>query len=168
MPIPLEQLAASAPAGKWPVVLLEIPDLNGGDPLRYANDLVDWTVTLEAAAGGGAVTFPATGHKADAPGADDSASEQVAFEVPDPDGELHRRIVANIGNSVPLVVIARVYLSTDTSAPLTVRRLEVSSPKRSVDGLTVGFTGQTLDPINRSAKLLEFTWDNAPGLRGRK
>lgn len=164
----LNTLAASAPAGKWPVVLLEIPDLNGGDPLRYANDLVDWTVTLEAAAGGGVVTFPATGHKADAPSADDSASEQVAFEVPDPDGELHRRIVANIGNSVPLRVIQRKYLSTSPEAPQTVRILELAGPRRSVDGQSVSFVGQTLDPINRSAKLLEFTYDNAPGLRGRK
>lgn len=163
----LSVVAASATAGRWPVVLLEIPDLNGGAPLRYANDLVDWTVTLEAAAGGATATFPATGHEADAPAADESASEQVSYQVPDPDGELHRRIVANIGNSLPLVVIARTYLSTDTTGPVLVRRLEITSPRRSRDGLSISFTGESLDPINRDAGLSEFTEDNSPGLRGR-
>lgn len=161
-------VAASAPAGKWPVVLLEIPDLNGGAPLRYANDLVDWTVTLEAAAGGGVVTFPSTGHRAGAPAADDTASQQVEFEVPDVDAVLWRRIRANIGGTSPMVVIHRTYWNYDTSAPVQIMRLELSSPQRAKNGLSISFTGRALDPINRDAGMSEFTFASSPGLRGRR
>lgn len=161
----ISAFAASAPAGQWPVVLLEIPDLNGGAPLRYANDLADWTVTLEGALG--SATFPAVGHRVDGSDVDDSVTESRAVAVPDEEGILWARIVANIGGAGPMLVVVRLYSSDDLSAPLIVRTLELIDAQQSADGMEVSFSAKSLDPINRDAGLLEFTEANAPGLRGR-
>lgn len=161
----LVNLAAAAPIGARPIWLLEVRDPAGGAPLRFADSLRPVSVSLED--GLGAATFEPLGHRAEGAAVDESALERRAIAVPDLDGVLWSRILANVGGASPMQVVVRLYRSDDLGAPLLAHTLELTEPERSADGLSVSFTAVSLDPINRDAGLSEFTESNAPGLRGR-
>ena len=156
--------AVAVPADELHLVLIEIPDLDGGAPLRYAEGLTAETVTLEDAS---VATFPASGFEAEAEAVDDSATAQRSFTVPDIGGLLWSRIRANIGRRTPLRVIVRQYLSTDLSEPVSVTPLEMQRPSRDDESDAISFTAVSVDPINRDAGMSKFTYTNSPGLRGR-
>lgn len=151
----------SAPAGELLLFLLELTHPSWPAPLRYAEDVRDWTVTLEDDE---EATFPATGFEGEAGGSDDGGVDTRQLSVPDEDLVLWRRIEANIGGATPITAILRAYLSTGLGAPLAVVRLEVATPVQELDR-SVRFEATTSNTMNREAPTLRFTAWNSPGLR---
>jgi hypothetical protein len=150
------------PADELRIVLLEINGAGWPAPLRFAESITDYTVTLEGALG--VATFLGwTGFDATEGAADDAVLDQRQLEVPDMDLVFWRRIETNRGTDNAIEVIVRQYLSSDLSAPISVRQLQVSSPSR--EGRSVKFGAVSPDPSNRSAPAIKYTWANSAGLR---
>lgn len=159
---------ASNPAGERLVVLVELSHPTWADALRYAEDVQDWTVTLEDSS---EVTFPSTGFDAQAAPLNDSGDDGRSFTLPDEYLILWRRIESNKGyvdagtqKPVPISVIVRAYLSSDVSAPAAVLHYSLSKPSRA-QNRAVTFTASNTDYVNRNAPIERYTWASNPGLR---
>ena len=152
----------TAPRNELHLVLLEIHGAALAAPLRFAESIDDWTVTLEN--GEIATFFGWTGFEADTSGSDDSGMDERSLRVPDVDRVLWRAVQRNIGSAEPLYVIVREYLSTDLTAPISSRLFELSAPSREIGGSAVTFTASSVDP-NLCMSAERYTWDNSPGLR---
>lgn len=163
----LATLAASQPAGQRLVRVLETrAAIVPGTSLCYTED-VPVTVQVIGAGGLEPLLHSITGLGAGAPAPREDGGVSVDVRVPDDDGALWRRIRANIGGQFPITVVLREYSADDLAQALTVRLLELASPQRSPDALSVSFAAVGTDLVNRDAGQTRFTEANAPGLRGR-
>ena len=153
--------AASAPEGELLIFLLEITHPTWAAPLRFAEDVQDWVVTLEDDF---EATFLAGSFEGDAGSSDDSGVDERRFRVADEDLVLWRLIEAVIGHATPIRVKLRLYLSTDVTEPLGVVTLDLAEPRLELDR-SVSFSATTANTTNRGAPTSRYTLQNSPGLR---
>lgn len=150
------------PSGERDVVLIKLDHEAWGAPLRYADDVADWTVTDEESA---SVTFTQTGADADGEPTDDTGIDSRQVTLPDPALILWRRLEAlsQTGDTRPVEVTIYRYLSTDLTEPAAYAILSMTSPSR--DGRLVSFEASNANVLNRDAPTIRYTYSNSPGLR---
>lgn len=143
------------------LLLVELSHSTWAAPLRYAEDITDWTVQIETAQ---LVTFTASGFDLSSPTVADTGGDERSLTVPDMDLELWGRLEDLIGVEEPVVVTVRHYLTSALSSPALVSLFALSAP--SVDeNRSVTFAAKTPDFVNRNAPINRFLWVNAPALR---
>jgi hypothetical protein len=158
----LTEHIVTAPAGEREVLLVRLNHPTWGTPLRYADDVEDWTVTDEES---NSATFTATGADADGEPTDDTGIDSRGISVPDPDIILWRRfeVLSQAGDSTPVEVTVYRYLSSDLTEPAAYAILSLTSPSR--DGRVVSFEASNANAVNRDAPPRRYTYSNSPGLR---
>lgn len=151
-----------APAGETDVVLIRLRHAAWPNDLRFADDVVDWTVTDEES---NSVTFTATGADADGEQTDETGIDSRGITLPDPDLTLWRRLedLSQNGDSRPVEVTVYRYLSNALTVPAAYAILSMTGPSRNDRLIT--FEASNANVLNRDAPTRRFTYSNSPGLR---
>lgn len=130
------------------------------EPLRYALDHRDWTVTDE---NGDPQTFISQGFDAESADLNNEGVDSRQLAVADPDLALWDVINDNIGGTEPVTIIQREYDKADTSAPISVSVMQLDGASLSM-GNVVSLSASTSE-LNFAAPYLRFTSANSPQLR---
>lgn len=137
-------------------------------PIYVVADNEDLLATKEATAdrdAGLEVTFMAAAIDTARPEESDSAATpQIKLTVSNVSGEMSEALRRARGSVESWVLIERMYLSNDTSAPAQLPPLELLVTGADMDGETLTLTASYADPANVSVPSIKFRRAEYPGL----
>jgi len=153
------QFLASAPEAVREFRTLEIYHPDFSETLRFVKDFVDQSLTLESTAPrnpGQTVVFTALSMQVTEPQESDGSESLLAVKLGAVGNEVQDHISQIVDTLEPIQVIYRKYYSGDTSEPVTVLSLAVSSLSfNSYE--SVSFTCEDVDFANKNSGILYTT-----------
>lgn len=156
----LSRSYASAPTTETLIRTLEIKPA-GSAPVRVCATFEDQELTLETSE---TVTFRGTHMDLAEPAKNATGQQTLKFAFANVTAEAQEMIETALESGLPVTVIYRVYLSSDTSAP-AYRPAQMTMSGGTFEGLMVQIEASYFEILNAAWPRQRYTAEFAPGLR---
>lgn len=134
---------------------------SGSDPVRVCATFEDQALTLETSE---TVTFRGTHMDLAEPAKNATGQQTLKFAFANVTAEAQELVESALESGLPVTVIYRVYLSSDTSQP-AYRPAQMTMTGGTFEGLMVQIEASYFEILNAAWPRQRYTADFAPGLR---